>query len=220
MPPKDNRDAQIGGEEPLGKATREQIGIAEILGAVGVLILMALGFLLGGPPAGFVVIGATMAIVLYVAFGRDRRGKIEVREAQPGDSTRRILVVAHAGLGGPRLAELLDLRAGGDATHVHVIVPAEASPLKRLASDVDEEIAAAESAAERLRSELQRKCRVVTATTGDTDPRLAVEDALKQFPADEVVIVNPPTEEMDRLERTSTERAFDDIPLPVREIHA
>jgi hypothetical protein len=38
---------------------------------------------------------------------------------------------------------------------------------------------------------------------------------LRQFAADEIIVVNPPESEMGHLEETSTARALEDVSLPV-----
>lgn len=125
------------------------------------------------------------------------------------------MVLAHEGLGGePLLAHLNEADPGTDA-EVFVTVPALSGSLKQLANDDRDEIAAADEDLKRLLGEVEASGRTVTGFVGDSDPRLALEDSLRQFAADEVVVVNPPPSEMDRLKDVGTERATDDVPLPV-----
>jgi hypothetical protein len=134
--------------------------------------------------------------------------QVEVHEdAHPAHRT---LVLSHEGLGGELLAEQLD-RDG----EVFVVVPALSGSLKQLANDDREEIAAAQADLDRLLATLGAGGRNVSGIVGDSDPRLALEDSLRQFAADEVVVVNPAESEMERLEEVSTARAVEDVPLPV-----
>jgi hypothetical protein len=68
---------------------------------------------------------------------------------------------------------------------------------------------------ERLLHEIATDGRGVDGIVGDSDPRLALEDSLRQFAADEIVIVNPPGAEMEGLEEVATARALKDVDLPV-----
>lgn len=139
--------------------------------------------------------------------------KVETHE--DADAVHRILVLAHEGLGGAQLAEELDRRQAGRGTEVFVVVPALSGSLKQLANDDRDEIAAAQADLERLLSEIQAPGRSVSGLVGDSDPRLALEDLLRQFAADEIIVVNPAESEMGHLEETSTARALEDVSLPV-----
>lgn len=138
-----------------------------------------------------------------------------VETLEDADAVRRILVLAHEGLGGPQLIEELDGRRVGAGSEVFVVVPALSGSLKQLANDDRDEIAAAQADLERLVSELGAPGRTVSGLVGDSDPRLALEDSLRQFAADEIIVVNPPESEMGHLEETSTGRALEDVSLPV-----
>lgn len=197
---------------------KERLGLLLLAGVVGMLAVTVLAFWAAGPVAGLIVMAALVVTVLTLVFRRDRRGNVEVRESTGG--RYRVLVVAHEGLGGERLMELLDMRQPPGGFEIHVVVPALTSSGKRMASDVDEGIESAQGDLDRLLGELQAERRSVAGSVGDSDPRLALEDALRQFAADEIVVVNPPDSEMSRLERSSTERAFANVPLPVREVQS
>ncbi|HET7648348.1 MAG TPA: hypothetical protein VFK17_07245 [Gaiellaceae bacterium] len=71
------------------------------------------------------------------------------------------------------------------ADEVVVVVPALASPLEAVTGAVDERRAEAEATATRLAAQLPNARGVV----GADDPVLAVEDALREFGADEVLVV-------------------------------
>jgi hypothetical protein len=59
--------------------------------------------------------------------------------------------------------------------------------------------------------------RVVTPTveeaTGHSDPLAAIQDALREFPADEIVVVTRPEEDTTWLERGTGESGRFDIPV-------
>jgi len=195
----------------------EKVGILFILGVVAMVALAGLAFALVGPLAGFLIIVAMVAGALTLGFRLDARGEVEVLRTAD-DGVKRLLVLAEEGLGDERLVRALNERADGE-THVHVVVPALADRADRLASDVDGPRLSAGEDLDRLLGELGGSFAAVDGSVGDSDPRLALEDALRTFPADEVVLVNPPEEERGRLERSATQRAKDDVPLRVTELN-
>src|SRR5690242_11577481 len=95
----------------------------------------------------------------------------------PG-STHRVLIVAVPGTS--------SVRAPRNATEVVVVVPALASTVEALTGAVDDRRAEAEATASALESRLPDGARV---EVGADDPALAVEDALRVFGADEVLVV-------------------------------
>lgn len=75
---------------------------------------------------------------------------------------------------------------GDGAPNVHVVAPTQVGPLEWLATDEDD--ARAEAGARALEAEWMLTTEAdVGAETGDVDPVLAVEDALRKFPADEIL---------------------------------
>jgi hypothetical protein len=132
-------------------------------------------------------------------------------------SPRRLLVVATAPLEESDVRERLKERAG-EAAEIRVIAPAsDVSPLEWLASDEDE---AREEAAEVAREAKQtvEPEAPVEAQVGDTDPVQAIEDALRQFPADEVVVVTRPGDEAGWLEKGAAGEAEERFGVPVTRI--
>jgi hypothetical protein len=94
--------------------------------------------------------------------------------------THRVLVVAAPGTS--------DVRVGDGATDIVVVVPALASTLEAVTGAVDDRRADAEATALALTRALSRDGRSVRGEVGADDPVLAVEDALRTFGADEVVV--------------------------------
>ena len=108
------------------------------------------------------------------------------------EDTRRILVVANETVGGAELRDTLRSKAEGVAEDVLVICPALNSQLRTWLSDED---GARDAAQDRLRRSLaQLEASGVSARgdIGDGDPLQALEDALRTFPADEIVISTHP----------------------------
>ena len=90
--------------------------------------------------------------------------------------THRVLVVAAPGTSA--------VSAPSRATDVVVLVPALASTVEALTGAVDDRRAEAEATARRLAGQLQN----ARGEVGADDPALAVEDALRTFGADEIVV--------------------------------
>ena len=110
--------------------------------------------------------------------------------------------------------ELIVGAHAGDDAEVQVVAPAsKISWLDRLTNAEDDARAdateRAEAASEELPSEL------VEAHGGDVDPLQAIEDALRGFPADEIVVLTAPNEEATWLEADLGENARERFSVPV-----
>ncbi len=105
--------------------------------------------------------------------------------------------------------------AGGEA-EIRVVAPAsDVSPLQWLANDED---AARRDAAEIARSAehaVEPEARAVETEVGDSDPVQAIEDALRQFPADEILVITRSGEDANWLEQDSAEEAAERFGVPV-----
>src|SRR5687767_2130026 len=76
-----------------------------------------------------------------------------------------------------------------DDAEVMVVVPAtESSPLRFLVSDVDDAIASAQATQEKVVQELSGDGIQASGDTGESEPGLAIQDALATFPADRIVV--------------------------------
>jgi hypothetical protein len=131
---------------------------------------------------------------------------------------RRILVVANETVAGRELLEELRRLTAGGETDVLVVAPALNSRLRYLFADVDE---AREQAEQRLtRSlELLRASGVAArGAVGDSDPVQAIDDALREFGADEIVISTHPPERSNWLEKKTVERARQRFDLPITHV--
>ena len=76
-----------------------------------------------------------------------------------------------------------------EGAEVLVVAPAvNESPGAFWVSDADDAIADAQSAAEQTAGELRERGAQARATTGDSEPLLALQDALATYPADHVLV--------------------------------
>jgi hypothetical protein len=185
-----------------------------IVGAIAIPIVA--GFMLAGPALGLAA-GALVGTVMIVVVARMRpQQPIEVARAE--DERRRVLVVVLAAIEDPETASEVVSVARRDS-EVVVLAPALNRPLAHWASDLDD---AREDAQQRLVLSLGT---LATADVdgrgmvGDTDAVQAVEDTLRDFPADEAVLVAPPVEGKGPVARTlATLRARLDLPLRLVEV--
>jgi hypothetical protein len=105
----------------------------------------------------------------------------------PSMATQNVLaVVLEEGLE-PNLRSALASRGNGEP-RVHVVVPAHVGPLQWYATDEDEAHAEAEARVRNVERALADEADV-HGEAGEADPVLAVEDALRSFSADEIVLV-------------------------------
>jgi hypothetical protein len=126
---------------------------------------------------------------------------------------RRLLVVATASVSAAALRTSVRSHGGEDA---EILVVAPASDISRLdwLTNADDD---ARTAAAARADELAEAAPIgdVEARVGDSDPLKAIEDALRTFPADELIVVTLGDEDAGWLEKGSGEKAFDRFALPV-----
>lgn len=128
-----------------------------------------------------------------------------------GAEPRRVLIVSTVELGGAAVESLV-----GDEAVTMVVVPqVRQSRLQWLANDEDRAHDVAQRASERLAADTPGM--TVAAEAGDSDPLLAIQDALARFDADEIVVVTRPEEEASWLEHRAAADAPDELHgIPVR----
>ena len=154
----------------------------------------------------FVVLTA----ILVVWWARARRAEQPPREAVPHRGSaddRRILVVANETVQGEALRAMIRSRAEGQRAEVLVVVPALNARLKHWTSDEDEARAAADRRLQASLVELGRSGVVARGEVGDADPLQALEDGVRSFGPDEIIISTHPAGRSHWLESGVVERA-------------
>lgn len=136
------------------------------------------------------------------------------------DPTYRVLVLANETVGGRALLAEIQNRCKGRSSEILVVVPAlTSSRMEHWASDVD---GALEEARRRLDESLRAMAAAgikASGTVGDHhEPNASLEDALRTFPADEVIISTHPPERSRWLERGVVEKAREEVPLPITHV--
>lgn len=130
--------------------------------------------------------------------------------------SRRLLVVTTVPVEGETLRALLREHTGSDDAEVRVVAPAsDVSPLEWLASDEDDARREAADVAEESARAVAPEARLDDVEVGDTDPVQAIEDALREFPADEVIVVTRPGDEAGWLEKDAGGEARERFSVPV-----
>lgn len=130
----------------------------------------------------------------------------------------RLLVVATSSNISEPVRREIDRRAEGRPTKAMVVVPALAgSRFEQAAGAVDEAIAHADEQREPAAEEAQEAgAQLVTEPRiGDSDPILAIEDALREFPAQEILIVTRPAEDAAWMEEELFDRARERFSQPI-----
>lgn len=166
---------------------------------------------------GLAVFVALTALALRALRGglAERRAPAHVVHSGPN---RRILVIANETVAGDELIGALRARAAGMDEDVLVVCPALNSRVRTWTSDEDGARAEAQSRLDRSLAALASAGVRATGTIGDGDPLQALEDALRAFPADEIVISTHPPGRSNWLERgvvAEAERRYD---VPVTHI--
>lgn len=178
---------------------------------VAIAVPIAAGFLIAGPALG-VAVGALVGAVLLVVVARMRpERRIEVATAT--DQRHRLLVVALVAIEEPAAAAGIAQMAHA-GTEVLVLAPAFNTGLAHWADDLGK---AREEAQRRLVLSLGSLAAAgvdARGSVGDADPVQAVEDVLREFAADDCVLVAEPVEGRGSGARTLAElRSRLDIPL-------
>jgi hypothetical protein len=145
------------------------------------------------PALGFLVflILAGAAVAVYLRQRGPAPDREHVEHVGAPDE-RRILVVANETVGGQELMSVISIRALEWKSEFFVVCPALNSRLKTWTSDEDPARAKAQA---RLGATLERLASVgieARGEIGDGDPLVAIEDAVRAFHPDEIVISTHP----------------------------
>jgi hypothetical protein len=127
---------------------------------------------------------------------------------------RKILALAAEPISGDALRSALG--SGAEDAEVVVVAPALDSRMRFWTSDNDEAIARAEEVQQESVERLTEEGVAATGESGESDPLLALQDALATFPAEEIVIFTHPEGERNWAEEGLVEQARELFSVPVR----
>jgi nucleotide-binding universal stress UspA family protein len=192
-----------------------------VIAVIVLFAAVAVAGIVGGGWVGFV----TFLVLAPIVFYRYVRSDPKVREPAVWDRQRsgpgarkRILVVANETVAGRGLrGEILQRAADADVDFL-VVCPALNSPLRHWTSDEDQ---AREHAQERLEAslaELSAEGIEASGEVGDADPLQAMEDALRTFGADEIIISTHPPGRSNWLEKDVIAHARERFDLPITHV--
>ena len=169
---------------------------------------------------GLAVFIVLSAIILYFYLSRSERWTrvLAPTRSRTPENVRRILVVANETVGGETLREEIRRHGEGSRADVLVVSPALNTPLKHWVSDDD---GAREAAQERLEASLaaMRAAGIdARGEVGDSDPLQAIEDALRTFGADEIIISTHPEGRSNWLEKGVVSGARARFAVPITHV--
>jgi hypothetical protein len=169
---------------------------------------------------GLAVFVVLTAIVAYFYFRRGERQPppVTAPRSRSAEDERRILVVANETVGGETLRDTIRERSEGYREQVLVVSPALNTPLKHWISDED---GARNEAQERLNRSLARLREAgvdARGEIGDGEPLQAIEDALRTFGADEIIISTHPEGRSNWLEKGVVSGARERFVVPITHV--
>jgi hypothetical protein len=135
--------------------------------------------------------------------------------ASPGE--RHVLVIANEALSGGAMRKQI-LGEDPEHTEVDILVPVLTSRLHYGVSDVDRELEDARVCLERSLAWAREQGIAVHGEVGDPSVSSAIEGELRDFGADEVIVVTHPGEHQTWQEREELERLRRELDVPVTQV--
>lgn len=185
---------------------------------IGYFALIVIGSLINAW-VGLAVFVVVTAVAFRWMFRRTpQEAPVKQTPAASPEGEYRILVVANETVGGPELLDEIRRRSQDRATQVLVVCPALNSPLRHWVSDEDEARVAAQSRLDESLASMRATGLEATGEIGDGDPIQAIEDALRTFHPDELLVSTHPAGRSHWLERGVVEKARERFDLPLTHV--
>lgn len=181
---------------------------------------VALASLLGGWKVGLPVwiVVTAAAIWWYLRPLPEETAKQAPPHHVGGPDERRVLVVANETLADQELLQAVQQATSGYRAQVLVVAPALNSKVRHWASDDDGARADAQRRLDESVGQLAGLGLDVRGEVGDSDPVQAIEDALRTFGADEIVISTHDEGHSNWLERGEVEKARERFDVPITHV--
>ena len=200
-------------------AFRFALGAAAVIGAT-VVIGWVTQPLIG---VAVLVVASLIAAIAYLYVGaHDRRAVFQIAAAEShphaaAAGQRHVLVIANERLAGNALERLI---VGDDGRHVEidVLAPVLTSHVHFGVSDIDRELSEARSRLEASLAWARGHGITARGEVGDPTPTTAIEDELRDFGADEVIVVTRAPEHESWQERHEVERLRHELDVPVTQL--
>jgi hypothetical protein len=186
------------------------VGVAVLIGWLSEALMGAVVF----------AVGLAVALIAYLrAPNPDRREPLRdaahgahAHGAAPGE--RHVLVAANEALSGGELREQI-VGDGGARVRVDVLAPVLSSRIHHGVSDIDHDLDDARARLERSLRWTREQGIAARGEVGDPSTTTALEDELRDFGADAVIVVTHADEQLTWQERQQLERLRDELEVPV-----
>ena len=202
-----------------GDAFRLTIALAALVAVAGFIGSLA------GPGAGIATF-AVLALAGLAAYlsvpesGRPRPLRTAAQEPHlhaPAPGTRRVLVIANAPLEGEELRARL--RDRDDArVELDVLAPVLSSRVHLAYTDIDHEMRQARERLQRSLEWARAQGFKARGELGDANPLTAIEDELRDFGADEVIVVTRERQDAGWQEEKELESLSEELDVPVVQV--
>jgi hypothetical protein len=190
-----------------------------VLLSAGYFAAIAIASVAGGRWWGLAVFILLSAAAVWAVMQSRREPPLRaalLRQSPPDE--HRILVIANETVGGKALRELLLEKVRERPSSLLVVSPALNSPLKHWVSDEDQARVDAQRRLDDSLTRLGEASIVARGEVGDSDPLQAMEDALRTFGADEIVISTHPEGRSNWLERGVVSGAQERFDVPITHV--
>ncbi|HEX4680983.1 MAG TPA: hypothetical protein VH210_17405 [Gaiellaceae bacterium] len=168
---------------------------------------------------GVAVFVVVTGVALWWLFSRGaEEAPVKQTPAASPPGEYRILVVANETVGGPELLSEIRERSLGHAARVLVVCPALNSPLRHWVSDEDAARASAQARLDESLASMRAAGVDATGEIGDGDPIQAIEDAVRTFRPDELIVSTHPAGRSHWLERGVVEKSRERFDLPLTHV--
>jgi hypothetical protein len=198
----------------------EQEAFQLLIGTIAYFAAIVLATVLGGVWAGvavFVVLTAS-AVAWLVSRNRHPGVKEQVSSRATPEHEHRVLVVANETVAGRTLHDAVRKATEGRPSRVLVVSPALNSPLRHFVSDEDGARKTAQQRLDRSLSALGDEGIEASGEVGDADPLQAIEDSLRTFGADEIIISTHPEGRSNWLEKGVVAGARQRFTVPITHV--
>src|SRR5215212_9206819 len=182
----------------------------------GAIVIAAVA---GGKWAGLsVFIVLSVAVLAWWLRARREERPRQTTPRPHAEGERRILVVANETVGGHTLRSMIVEKSLDVREEVLVVTPALNSPLKHWVSDEDGARAAAQERLDASLAKLADAGVQARGEIGDGEPLQALEDALRTFGADEIIISTHPEGRSNWLEKGVVSGARERFRVPITHV--
>jgi hypothetical protein len=196
------------------------LGVPITLAFCAVVAASIVAFYFAGSLGGvvfFVLVGALFGLFLTLE-GRNAPETLEGVTVGAADGRRRVLVIANTGLDDPALCAEVCRRGTRGQTEAMIIAPVvPSSPLHRLTDDIDSELGVAQRRVDVALATLRSRGIDAHGHPEVGDPMHSLLDGLRQFHANEVVLLGGGEPGWDDA-RTFAARVRDEVGVRVTEV--